>query len=138
MRLESNILFSNCGQPFMLDTKQFGLVQDKLCITNTKDVIIKIASLCSNNKVIHDNTNSDIFNGETIHNINVLTSFYNGTNPLQEKELNKKDSGDRINTIFNKYNDKKNGYPGANNVCFCYNSINDSIYNITIFIIEIS
>ena len=132
MRLLSNSLFHNMGNPPCYDLTHMNLSDnlinsESLTYNHKIKLLEKYLSSLPKEKVFHDNKNSNLFNGEIRYHLDHILSFLNNKHPILEGHINIEHNGERLNNIFNKYNDKKLGYPGSDNIVFQYNKINNRL-----------
>tara|TARA_Y100000385_G_C13102308_1_gene645340 strand:- start:1550 stop:3604 length:2055 start_codon:yes stop_codon:yes gene_type:complete len=78
-------------------------------------------------KLLHDNLLGNKLNGEIQYNTEHLMKILNNNHHIMKNKITINQNGNRINDIYNKYNDRKGGFPGAGHVLFKYNKNNGSL-----------
>lgn len=120
------------GSPPSYDLSHIGLSDDIVGKNSSqynerKKLLDKYLQSIQKDKIFHDNTMGNQLNGEINNNRSHLMNILNNNHPIIKNKITIDKHGDRLNDLYNKYNDKKGGFPGASNILFMYNKSQSSL-----------
>lgn len=132
MRLCSNKLFHNMGTPPSYDLSHMNLSDNilekhKTNYIQRKDLLNNYLKTLPVDKILHDNILGNKLNGEIDKNRELLMKILNNDHPIIKNQISINEKGDRLINLYNKYNDRKSGFPGANNILFQFNKNKSSL-----------
>ena len=118
MRLYTDILFHNMGNPPCYDLSHMNLSdnilgEEELLYHHKIKLLNEYISSLTKNKILHNNNLGDTLNGDIIYSLNHIVDIIQDKHDILKSGIEINKNGERLSSIYNKYNDKRLGFPGA-------------------------